>query len=80
MRRFGPDHPGHIAFGRLDQHTLAKQHLVKPSTQGQEFNETFLGDLFHHETDFIQVTGQHHARSLRTASFFADDAADLILA
>ena len=52
MRRLGSDDPGHIAFGCLDQHTLAQQHLVKPAAQGQEFDEAFLGDLFHHESRF----------------------------
>jgi hypothetical protein len=62
---------------RLDDDLLAQEHLVPPTAQGNELEESFLGDVMDHEANLVHVAGEHHPRP--ALSLTADQAADAVL-
>ncbi len=77
--RFGAQDTDHVPFGCADQHPVAQQYLVPPSTQGLEFDKALLGDQPHHETDLVHVAGQHYPWLLVVAHMLADEGSHLVL-
>ena len=47
--------------------------MAPPAAQGQELDEAVFGDLFDHETDLIEMSGNQHARFIRCPAFSSDE-------
>ncbi len=73
MRGFRPDDPRQVTLARLDYDALPEQYLFPPSAERQEFEKTRIGDMVYHESDLIQVRGNHQPGTGLSAA--ANDAA-----
>ena len=79
MGRLGSDDARHLAVAGQYCDPLRQGHLVPPASQGDELDESFLGDQLDHEADFVHVTGQHYARVFAGSALDAYDASHAVL-
>jgi hypothetical protein len=75
--RLGSDHTQAVTFMSFYKNSLPEEHLVEPSTQRKEPQETIVSDMRHHETNLVHMSRKHHARAGITLA--ADEASDSVL-